>query len=187
MTFLIGLTGYKTAGKTEVAKYLKKQYNFHRSSFAGPLKDMLKALGLDDVWLNGALKEKENKDILNGYTPRHAMETLGTEWAREYLGEDFWVNLWESKAKTITSTSVDTRLSVEDARFPNEVEVIRKLGGEIWYVNRPELKTPDLSHKSEAVTASINPDRIIINNGDLELLRENVDAAFFYMKEDHKK
>ena len=187
MTFLIGLTGYKGSGKSEVAERLSYKYSFHRSSFAGPLKDMLKALGLNHAWFYGALKEKENKDILNGHTPRYAMQTLGTEWAREHLGEDFWINLWRSKAKTILAASVDARLTVEDTRFPNEVDIIRKFGGEIWYVNRPRLENPDVSHKSEAVTTLISPDRIIINNEGLDTLRENTDMAFLYMKEDKRK
>ena len=189
MTFLIGLMGYKQSGKSEVAKHLMSMYKFERLAFTDPLKDMIKGLGLSNVWVNGSLKEKENKDILNGHTPRYAMQTLGTEWARKYMGEDFWVNLWKTRAKAILRTSKDSRLVVEDLRFPNEAEIIRKFGGEIWYVNRVDIDSEKEidTHASETMISTIKFNRIIINNSDLPALYENTDAAFLYMKEDLKK
>ena len=186
MTLLIGLTGYKGSGKSEVAKYLNTQYNFERSAFAWPLKDMLIALGLSEVHIHGSLKETPNK-ILSGRTPRFAMQTLGTEWGRDVMHPEFWTNIWKRRAIRALSESKDARLVVEDVRFPNEAAIVEYLGGEVWYINRiPNEVEKDL-HPSETLMATIKPYRIIINNADLGVLYENVDASFMYMKEDRKK
>jgi hypothetical protein len=46
--------------------------------FAGPLKSMCMALGLTEAHIEGHLKEVPC-ELLCGQTPRHAMQTLGTE------------------------------------------------------------------------------------------------------------
>ncbi len=43
--------------------------------------------------IEGSLKAKPCS-LLAGKTPRHAMQTLGTEWGRNCIGDGFWINLW---------------------------------------------------------------------------------------------
>jgi hypothetical protein len=78
---LIALTGYAGSGKSTLADILACEHGFTVVKFAGPLKAMLRALGLDEREIEGDLKEQPCQ-LLAGHTPRRAMQTLGTEWGR---------------------------------------------------------------------------------------------------------
>jgi hypothetical protein len=119
---LVALTGAAGSGKSTATRYLVEHHGYTLVKFAGPLKDMCRALGLDDRQIEGDLKEVPC-DILAGRTPRHAMQTLGTQWGRDCIAEDFWIRLWKMRSVQ------HKRVVVDDCRFPNEAEAVRKLGG----------------------------------------------------------
>ncbi|WP_201271833.1 AAA family ATPase [Sinorhizobium meliloti] len=121
---LVALTGAAGSGKSTATRYLVEHHGYTLVKFAGPLKDMCRALGLDDRQIEGDLKEVPC-DILAGRTPRHAMQTLGTQWGRDCIAEDFWIRLWKMRAVQ------HKRVVVDDCRFPNEADAVRKLGGMI--------------------------------------------------------
>jgi|SRR5215467_6152986 len=134
---IVGLVGTKGSGKTTAARYLRDSKNFIVLSFASPIKTMLWML-LDqqevdqktiNEMLNGKLKEVPT-EYFQGKTPRHAMQTLGTEWGRELIGPNFWVDNWERQAKTYNNVVVD------DVRFQTEVDRVRSLGGICIRINR---------------------------------------------------
>ena len=55
---IIGLAGGKGCGKSSVARILERKYGYEILSFASPIKDMLRAMGLRDSELNDpVLKE----------------------------------------------------------------------------------------------------------------------------------
>ncbi|WP_414643085.1 deoxynucleotide monophosphate kinase [Agrobacterium radiobacter] len=113
--------------------------------FAGPLKDMLRAIGLSEAQIEGELKE-EPCEWLQGATPRHAMQTLGTQWGRACIGPSFWIELWVRRVNLIIAAG--GRVVVDDCRFPNEAEEIRALGGVVWrLVGRGGIAG---THESEA-------------------------------------
>jgi hypothetical protein len=120
---LVALTGAAGSGKSTATRYLVEHHGYTLVKFAGPLKDMLRAIGLDDDEIEGGLKEAPS-EMLCGKTPRHAMQTLGTQWGRDCIGEDFWIRLWRYRA-----AMVGGRVVVDDCRFPNEAQAIRELGG----------------------------------------------------------
>lgn len=123
---IVGLCGPKGAGKTEAAKAILKHFGQGavRLPFAGPLKTMIAALGVDDAYINGDRKE-EPCPALGGRTARHAMQRLGTEWGRDCMGADFWVDLWKHKAASHPAAVI----VADDVRFANEARAIRELGG----------------------------------------------------------
>ena len=53
--------------------------------------------------------------------------------------------------------------------------MIRRLGGELWLVDRPGV-VYEGSHASEGALADVVPDAVINNSGGLEQLREVVAA-----------
>ncbi|WP_050577743.1 deoxynucleotide monophosphate kinase family protein [Sinorhizobium meliloti] len=122
---LVALTGAAGSGKSAATKFLVERHGYTLVKFAGPLKDMLRALGFDDDEIEGELKETP-LEMLCGKTPRQAMQTLGTQWGRDCIGEDFWIRMWRLRA-----AMVGGRVVVDDCRFPNEAEAIRQLGGMI--------------------------------------------------------
>ena len=170
---IIGLTGPAGAGKSAVAKILMNTYGYRLAPMAGPLKQMLIAGGLshDDVY--GEHKERPS-DILGGQTPRHAMQTLGTEWGRDLIHPDIWVNMWTDAYQRIVRTgSLVPKQPVvaDDVRFENEVKAIRDLGGVIVEVKRPYYGY-STAHRSEGGVGKT--DRYISNNLGLDLLQAQV-------------
>ena len=162
---LIALCGLKGSGKSSAAQVLAEALPAGRVRFAGPLKDMLRTLGLNDEEIEGGLKEEPSSKLC-GQTPRHAMVTLGTEWGRQMIGEDIWVEAWKRAVRPHLERGVD--VLTEDLRFPNEYEAVRSLGGIVVRVTRPGLIPGD--HESEQHALKFAADIEIVNDGDLSAL-----------------
>jgi hypothetical protein len=169
---LIGFTGLRRSGKDTAAGFLADQ-QFVVRRFAGALKDMLSAYleirGVDSSkifrMLEGDLKEAPSH-YFEGRSPRHAMQTLGTEWGRQLIGDSIWVNTCLDEARR------HDRVAIADVRFPNEAMAIRKAGGRIIKILRPGLSID--GHASESQIASIDADAVITNDGSLEQLQHAV-------------
>ena len=163
---IIGLSGDAGSGKSTAARYLIEKHCFTLHKMAGPLKNMLRAIGLTERHIEGDLKEVPC-DLLNGRTPRYAMQTLGTEWGRDMISNSFWGDIWE---KTLPSGNI----VVDDCRFDNEVERVNRLGGLVIRIERVGLeKGEHSSHASEKVPLGIHT--TIINDGTIDNLYAAVD------------
>lgn len=174
---VIALTGPAGSGKSTASKYLVEKYGYQLVKFAGPLKDMLRAIGLSEAQIEGELKE-EPCEWLQGATPRHAMQTLGTEWGRKCMGEDFWTNLWRSRVDG--ALAFGGRVVVDDCRFPNEAAEVRKFGGVVWQlVGRGGIAG---GHESEAGCGEA--DVQIRNIGGIDGLHHQLDAYLQWHMED---
>ena len=125
---IIGLTGLAGSGKSTAARYLVEKHGFTLVKFAGPLKSMMRALGLGDREIEGDLKEAPLA-VLNYKTPRYAMQTIGTEWGRELIGENLWVNVAMAGAEIVLRDG--GRVVIDDCRFSNEADAVRHAGGSI--------------------------------------------------------
>lgn len=170
---IIALVGNAGAGKSTVAEYLMREHGYVLIKFAGPLKAMLRAIGLDDEEIEGSRKEQPC-DLLCGKTPRHAMVTLGTEWGRDLIGENFWAGLWqEEAAMNLNSGRV---VVVDDCRFPNELAAVKEMGGIVWRITRPEHAGSSIpTHRSEgALSAHYDTMRELVNDGDVTALHLKV-------------
>lgn len=165
---LLGIAGYKGSGKSTATTALRG-CGFRNVKFAAGLKEMLGCLGLDGNHLEGNLKETPC-DLLEGKTPREAMQTLGQEWGRTLIGQDLWINHWR---RTVNSFGLHQALCVDDLPYPNEQAAIRELGGQILYIDRG-LTSLD-THSSEDLS-HIYPDFIIKNNGTVEKFLKQVDT-----------
>ena len=177
---IIGLTGLKRSGKSEVAHYLQDRHEFAVMPFAKILKEtMTKVYGLSEAQLYG--DEKDTVDDRYDLTPRFIMQKFATEVARE-VHPGTWVMAWERLLKLEQSYG-HTRFVVDDVRFPNEVEAIRKLGGKVWRVVRPgsDWLDGDDQHVSEQPLPVTILAGEIINDSTLEELQVTV-AAWFAAK-----
>ncbi|RVO55119.1 deoxynucleotide monophosphate kinase [Sinorhizobium meliloti] len=125
---LVALTGAAGSGKSTATRFLVERHGYTLVKFAGPLKDMLRAIGFSEAHIEGELKEQPDA-MLGGKTPRFAMQTLGAEWGRSCIGDDFWVNVW--RYRVLALTDFGNRVVVDDCRFPNEAGAVRQLGGMI--------------------------------------------------------
>jgi hypothetical protein len=179
---IIGIVGAIGAGKTTAARYLEARYDFTRFRIAEPIKQMLYAVGLTWEDIDGARKE-EPSALLCGKSPRYAMQTLGTEYGRDLIGEDLWVNLL---LRTIDRSDA-TRVVVDDIRFPNEVAMIRAAGGRIIRIFHHAAEERVLSgvgaHLSEALwqDAALAADVVVNNYSDHEFLYTQLDACIAHL------
>lgn len=179
---LIAVTGAKGSGKDTFAKGLIDE-GFYHTRFADPLKNMLRTLlqdcGLDpEDYIEGPYKEAP-LDVLGGKTPRHAMQTLGTEW-RDLIDRKLWSRLWRAKAELLLSSG--TPVVVTDCRFIHEAATVRELGGYIVRVERPTRRDDGDKHISETEMALIEVDEVILNMGTINQL--HIKARNFYR--DHR-
>ena len=172
MNRLIGFAGRAGCGKSYAARALVERAGFERVRFAGPLKDMLRVLGLGDDEIEGHLKETPSA-LLCGQTPRKAMVTLGTEWGRDLIGPSLWIDAWARRADGVLSAG--GAVVVDDVRFPNEVAQIRARGGRVVWIDGGGAYPP-ANHVSEALDPAIC-DRVIYNAGDDRFLSAVADVA----------
>lgn len=172
---LIGLTGPKGSGKDTAAAALASR-GYEVFKFAAPLKEMLSSLlryqGADDKtiyrMIEGDLKE-EPSPLLQDKTPRHAMQTLGTEWGRTLIGQRLWTD-------ALSNAIADKKnVVVTDVRFFNEARTINELGGRIVRITRPSNSTNVYSlHLSELEMQSIRVDASLYNGGSVEDLQDQM-------------
>ncbi len=175
-TLIIGLTGPAFSGKDTVGNYLADMHDFERAAFADPIRcALIEMFGLRPQ--DFAPENKERTIDWLGTSPRRLMQTLGTEWGRISVAPDLWCRTMEQRLRVARRLHAEA-IVITDVRFPDEAALVRRLGGEIWRIERPGAATTAHSgHASETAGAEIEADRWLINNGTLEQLYEQVDAA----------
>jgi hypothetical protein len=191
---IIGVSGFSGSGKDTVADTICKDPSFIKLAFADGIKRILQEVfdfTYDQLWGPSATRNKPDeryprKDSF--LTPRHALQSLGTEWGRDCY-ENVWVDLAIRMAKRLDGSSIfrysptegmipasDFALPtkgvlITDCRFRNELEGIRAAGGKIVRVLRKGLDTPPYGHSSETEQAGIPDsffDHVFHNDGSLE-------------------
>lgn len=176
---IIGLSGYKGVGKTTAAVQLMK-IGYTRIRFAQGLKSMLAALGLTEAQLDGNFKETPSP-LLDGKTPRYAMQTLGAEWGRDMISPNLWTNDWKRRVK---ETPDHIPIVVDDLRYPNEQLALREFGGTILMIERDGCVPTN--HSSEDL-GHIDPDRRLINNGRVEDFLAEIWRLGFNLKQENRQ
>jgi len=143
---LIGLCGPAGCGKTTIAEWLRDHRGFKIVCFADPLYDAISVItgipveGLKDR----AKKEAEIPGL--GRSPRFLLQTLGTDWGRDMVNSDIWVQA------AMARSGDDEDVVMADVRFDNEAAAIQARGGQVFYVVRPGwrcLEPDQASHSSE--------------------------------------
>lgn len=144
---LVGLCGRARAGKSTAANALVQRFGFEELSFAHPLRAFVRdILSIDDVQTFDQIKDKQHS-LLGGKTPRHALQTLGTEWGRNMISDTLWIDVCMYKTKHLLAQGKNVVIS--DVRFDNEAERIREEGGLIIKIMRPDGPHIDSAHISE--------------------------------------
>lgn len=166
---LVGLSGLAGSGKSQASKFISNTYGIPRRPFAFPLKCMIGALGIPSEVLDGPAAVKELPTArLGGKTVRYALQTLGTEWGRTYMGEDFWVQQWRLGLDPIGCVA-------DDCRFRNEWKAIKDEGGIVIRIERAGagVSGTGAMHASEAIGA-VPYDVLLTNNGTLADLHDGL-------------
>lgn len=168
---LIAFTGLAGSGKSTAAQHLVKTHGFTRLRFAGPLKDMMRALGLTEAEIEGDRKETPC-ELLGGKTPRYAMQTIGTEWGRDLIASDLWIRAFNA---ALAKVPEGVPVVVDDCRFPNEADAIVAAGGVLVRVVRPGAGAGAAGHSSEG--QQLPAVETIDNTGPVAMLLANVDCV----------
>lgn len=118
--------------------------------------------------------------LIGRISPRKAYQLFGTEFGRDLLGENVWVDIAPTKKVVIT-----------DVRFPNEREWLRENGGVLVRINSNRETIQETGHVSEKHVKEFDVDLDIHNNGTLQEYEQNfmVNFAKFLQKkvEEDKK
>jgi hypothetical protein len=190
---LIGIVaGRMGAGKTTVSQRLIAEHGYTKVSLAGPLKFAVKAFlsatGFhpDEVqeMIYGSRKETPIA-LLGNKSPREMMQTLGTDWGRNMVDENIWINQTEPYINDYINRG--NPVVVDDIRFQNEVDMIRRCGGFIIYVDRNDdedylnLPANVVNHVSEGDVSFLDAHYVIANNGTVEELIQETDRALDFL------
>lgn len=165
---IIGLAGLARSGKNTVADHLT-HYGFHEMAFADPLRAILRdALGVPDQYMN-VVKEMPIPPHDASY--RQLMQTFGD--AGRSIAPNFWIQMLESHIKDYADDA--TKIVVTDVRYLNEAFWVRN-NGSLWHVRRPgQDPAGTRGHSSEAGVDSLPGEPILINDGDIHHLLDQVD------------
>jgi len=201
---IIGLVGFIGSGKGTVGDILE-QKGFIKDSFAKPLKDACAVMfGWSRELLEGdtemSRKWREEPDSYwsekfgREFTPREALQKMGTEAGREVFHKDIWVISLLNRAK-------GKDVVVTDVRFQNEIKYIQDNGGIVirvkrgvdpdWFkhlekiqldTERTKFMLHELIHKSEWDWVGCEFDYTITNNGTIQDLGKDVERVLQFIK-----
>ena len=172
---IIGLSGFAGSGKSTVAELLVTN-GFRMFCFADALKDSLAIIfNWSRSLLEGDTIEsrtwRETTDIwwsqrlsIEDFTPRKAMQMIGTDLFRNQFHSDIWIASLERKL----ISNANTNIVVPDCRFPNEIQLIKNLNGIMVRINRTEDHQLDSVHESERAWTAEQFDLVIDNTGTIE-------------------
>lgn len=176
---LIGLVGSAGCGKDTVRQILEQDHGYTGFAFADPLRAMIKALlhhcGHTSEWMDNRLMKEQPIPNL-GASYRHLAQTLGTEWAHQCMGRDFWIRCADASFQ-LAKRRGERHIVFSDVRFQPEADWVRQRGGVLWRIHRPQAE-PVHPHVSESAGRLIDCDLTLDNSGTLQQLWSKVhDAA----------
>ena len=164
---IIGISGLIGSGKGTIATQLTEQCGFRKDSFASSLKDACAALF---CWprdmLEGETKAsrlwREEIDVwwtkklnIPNFSPRLALQLIGTDALRNNFNEDIWFLTLENRI----FKNPDQHVVISDVRFPNEIKFVQEQGGVMIRVIRgPEpiwYETALLANKGNSIARKV--------------------------------
>ena len=207
---IIGIIGLKGSGKSTLAGILERKYNFVSDSFAKPVKDIASIIFnwnrdmLDGIteesraWREGTDTEW-SKILGKDITPRLALQMIGTEFGRNLICEDIWIESLKMRSK-------NKNIVISDVRYLNEAESIKKSGGILIKIIRgdepsylKDIKLNNINkldelekfmkvtypeiHSSDYIISLLEPNYIIYNDKDKDFtfLEAEIDKVFNFI------
>lgn len=138
----IAFSGKMGVGKTTAANLLNNQYKYTKISFAGDLRDVAKVFfDFQDMDFKhpdrkGSPFKSRLRDKIYSWTPRDFLIGLGG-FAR-YYEPDYWLNAVLDHIKE----NPKPHYALDDLRFKNEADALKKAGFILIRVNRYEKENP---------------------------------------------
>lgn len=188
MAKIIGITGKAGSGKDTAARYLReyRPTQFRSIAFADPIRDAMRVIfGWDHSYFEHPKKNEVDERF--GISPRKAMQTLGTEWGRNFINTDLWLILAGARAEPLLGAGFN--VMVTDVRFENEAQWIRKNGGVVWHIDRKveDATGGNAGHSSESGVKFVKGDVRINNNETLGYMYDVLDGLAVGLAEQEQR
>lgn len=175
---VIGITGRKFSGKDTLGNFFVNEFGYQKIAYADALKEAVKSIfDFDDEQLNGS--KKEVIDDFWNKTPRQILQFVGTDLFRNHthellpnIGKDIWCQVVKRKILNKFNENPCSKFVITDARFENEVNVIRELNGTVINLYRDTGYTDN--HESEALIDTLYYDYKFENNSSKNELYHKV-------------
>lgn len=176
----IMLVGKSGVGKDAFADALWGLLSFHefpvlRMSFADALKEIVREMlnrdGVSPVPIPHHTKlSEEMKSVL-----RPMWQWYGTDWVRNRVDMDYWVNIVEWRIR-----AHDGHVIITDARFPNEIKWGKDNGFVIVRILGPNYRAWDVPyHTSELMTDETPVDYVIENFDTTDKLADKAESLLW--------
>lgn len=198
---IIGIAGRKQSGKSVLSNILiNDEHKYHRFTYDNELKNLLcKLLSIDrptlEILKNNSKQinfkfDKTDVDYLANITDidnyivmhetsdktfstvREMLQIVGTNIIRKY-NEDWHVNCVEKNIKKVFEKDKNANIVIDDVRFQNEMDLINSMGGEMFFIIKPDNWNVS-NHESEtSITWDMIKDQtnIIINDCTIDALK----------------
>ena len=144
---IVLINGFIGSGKDTVANILVEHCGFKKFSFASTLKDAVSHIfSWDRELIEGSTPESRewretvdqwwaSKLNIPHFTPRFALQHIGTDVLRTHFCDSIWILALERKLANYQGNIVIT-----DGRYKNEISTLTAQGAQVWQVSR---KNPD--------------------------------------------
>ncbi len=180
MNKLVGIGGHLGAGKDVVADYLVEDHGWVKLGMSDILNRMMLLLN-PYIPTEGGLVRYQDIHAERGYVDakthpevRRLLQTFGTEIGRDMIDENLWVNLTAARIQDLRK---DFNVVVTGIRFPNELEMVHRLGGDTWWVERPDKFREHTinAHSSENSVDEVEFSLTLLNDSTIPKLLLDVD------------
>ncbi|MEA3363536.1 MAG: hypothetical protein U9Q61_09775 [Thermodesulfobacteriota bacterium] len=136
--------------------------------------DEKSALEQCPVWVNFVTDNQDIQDQpgQSAVSVRRILQWWGTEYRRAQ-DHDYWTKAWEIKLQEYDLA--ETHILVDDVRFVNELEIIKKNGGIFIKIERPGFDGANNHSSENSLDHYDSWDLVIENDGNLEQFKQKVD------------
>ncbi len=152
--------------------------NFHDEALPWLQKVLPKGFSLAEGYLKltAWMTEMMAQEVIS---PRAVLQKLGTEWGREQIHQDIWIDAGLREALALSKE--DVWVFITDVRFLSEAQRLTKNGAALWMVSRPGHDSGVPAHKSELDQGSDEMRALItdhiVNDSTLHMLQARVHTA----------
>jgi hypothetical protein len=117
----------------------------------------------------------ERKLSISSFTPRKALQMIGTDLFRIHFNNDIWINIVENKISTMLKNNPNINIIISDCRFANEFSLIKQFpDSHIITILREKNSTNKIAHSSETEWVNYNFDAFLQNDNSIDDLKSNL-------------
>lgn len=198
---VIGIAGRKQSGKSVLSNILiNDEYQYHRFTYDNELKNIIcKLLSIDrnemEILKNDSknvdfkfnttdidylanttgidkhlIEQETNNEVY--LTVRDMLQLIGTNIIRKY-NKNWHVNCVEKKIQELFEKDKNANVVIDDVRFKNEMTLIKNLGGEMFFIIKPDNWNVSNHESERSLTWDMMPNQtnIIINDCTIDALK----------------